>query len=144
MGKFYEFVGRDAVVAIQILNLNGMGLGSPEEGYEGDAAASLNDSQSIPPPRAGLPAVCARTETARLCRAGMDVVMCEQASFAQSNGKLLTRYVAQICTPHSPFYVWGDEAGEPTGQADAHLTIWGACFLCYFVFRLKENVFGIF
>jgi len=127
MGKFYEFVGRDAVVVVELLNLNAMGLRAGDDDGVPAAvtAAAIAPAADLRPPMAGFPSVCVRTETARLCRLGLEVVVCEQAAPGAGSGKLLSRFVAQICTPHSPFYVWGDEASEPAGLGDARLTIWG-------------------
>ena len=79
-------------------------------------------------PRAGFPLrpASSRWAIASLCRAGHDVavVLQEAVGHPQAAGNV-GRYLAQICTPHSPFLQHGAYAvdGEPPTEEPP---AWGA------------------
>lgn len=168
VGDFFELTGWDAVLAIEAIGLNGMGLGArvslhcgswlrlyvvghllatlqacvrkrePRAGkLEQTAAATDVDAGSAAHktrtyarfsdkvPRAGFHLRTGRADVARLCQAGHEVLIVLQRPSA-TPGATVQRYVAQICTPHSPYCeLPGTDSGMPVTTFDDR-PVWGA------------------
>lgn len=72
-------------------------------------------------PRAGFPVRTGRADVARLCQAGHEVLIVLQ----KPNTNPVERYVAQICTPHSPYCeLPGTDFGMPVTAFEAR-PVWG-------------------
>ena len=95
-----------------------------------DAAAAARKSRrsarfSDKVPRAGFHLRTGRADVARLCQAGHEVLIVLQRPIAKS-GVAVERYVAQICTPHSPYCeLPGTDSGLPVTTFDDR-PVWGA------------------
>jgi hypothetical protein len=76
-------------------------------------------------PRAGFPLRAGRTDIARLCHAGHQVVVVLQRE-RDADSNRVSRYIAQICTPHSPYCELPQlDMGTPTVPIDDR-PVWGA------------------
>lgn len=75
-------------------------------------------------PRSGFPLRFSRWQIANLCRNGYEVaIVLQQPVVDKNRASRVDRYVAQICTPHSPYYHGDTSADSEDGVEEA--PAWG-------------------
>eukprot|EP00892_Ulva_mutabilis_P008776 jgi/Ulvmu1/6270/UM028_0128.1 len=134
VGDFFEFAGWDTVMVIEALGLKGMGLGAisrdtprtqPRAAPPGSAAAAVPSSQFADKvPRAGFPLRTGKVDVARLCHAGHQVAVVLQRR-PEREGEPVTRYLAQVCTPHSPYCELAPAGNGLPTTAEEDRPVWG-------------------
>ena len=107
----YNFVGIDAVIVCEKLDLKGFGI-------------ATNASGPSDCPLTAVIAQNASRDFYRLCTEhNLDVVVCEVKK-DKAKGKAQARFVQQICTPHNPHYRFG-AAQMPEGVGDGDISVIG-------------------
>lgn len=108
-------VSRDAASAQQR-------AAAPATAAGGLSAVSGQFSDKVP--RAGFPLRTGKVDVARLCYAGHQVAVVLQRK-PPHEGAPVTRYVAQICTPHSPYCELAAAGNGLPTTAEEDRPVWG-------------------